>query len=153
MARLAFLGLGVMGFPMAGHLVAKGHSVTVYNRSAAKAKLWVETYGQTSAPTPALAAAGAEVVMGADGLATGELREFVAMDLVRRLGPSRSIPLHKYPFVDHPQNCVSRALRRAARVIPASFQKVRRTPLTQQSSAFEKPALKQLNLRCLNYRK
>ena len=67
MAKLAFLGLGVMGFPMAGHLVAMGHSVTVYNRSPAKAKLWVETYGQTSAPTPALAAAGAEVVMACVG--------------------------------------------------------------------------------------
>ncbi len=67
MAKLAFLGLGVMGFPMAGHLVAKGHSVTVYNRTPAKAKLWVEKFGQTSAPTPALAAAGAEVVMACVG--------------------------------------------------------------------------------------
>ena len=67
MAKLAFLGLGVMGFPMAGHLVAKGHSVTVYNRNPAKAKLWVETYGQTCAPTPALAAQGAEVVMACVG--------------------------------------------------------------------------------------
>ena len=67
MAKLAFLGLGVMGFPMAGHLVAKGHSVTVYNRNPAKAKLWVEKYGQTCAPTPALAAQGAEVVMACVG--------------------------------------------------------------------------------------
>ena len=67
MAKLAFLGLGVMGFPMAGHLVAKGHNVTVYNRSSAKAKLWVEKYGQTSAATPAIAAQGAEVVMACVG--------------------------------------------------------------------------------------
>ncbi len=67
MAKLAFLGLGVMGFPMAGHLVAKGHSVTVYNRTPAKAKLWVEKFGQTSAPTPALASEGAEVVMACVG--------------------------------------------------------------------------------------
>ena len=67
MAKLAFLGLGVMGFPMAGHLVAKGHSVTVYNRSPAKAQLWVEKYGQTSAANPALAAQGAEVVMACVG--------------------------------------------------------------------------------------
>ena len=67
MAKLAFLGLGVMGFPMAGHLVAKGHSVTVYNRSPAKAKLWVERYGQTSAPTPAKAAKEADVVMACVG--------------------------------------------------------------------------------------
>ena len=67
MAKLAFLGLGVMGFPMAGHLVSKWHSVTVYNRSPAKAKLWVERYGQTSAATPAKAAQGAEVVMACVG--------------------------------------------------------------------------------------
>lgn len=67
MAKLAFLGLGVMGFPMAGHLVAKGHSVTVFNRSPAKAQLWVAKYGQTSAPTPAQAASGADVVMACVG--------------------------------------------------------------------------------------
>ena len=43
--KLAFLGLGVMGYPMAGHLARAGHDVTVYNRSAAKAAQWVETYG------------------------------------------------------------------------------------------------------------
>jgi len=67
MAKLAFLGLGVMGFPMAGHLVAKGHSVTVYNRTPAKAEKWVDTYGQTLALTPALAAQGAEVVLACVG--------------------------------------------------------------------------------------
>ena len=67
MAKLAFLGLGVMGVPMAGHLVAKGHSVTVDNRNPAKTKLWVETYRQTYAPTPVLAAQGAEVVMACVG--------------------------------------------------------------------------------------
>ena len=59
MAKLAFLGLGVMGFPMAGHLVAKGHDVTVYNRSPAKAAAWVAKHGCMSAPTPAEAASGA----------------------------------------------------------------------------------------------
>jgi len=63
MARVAFLGLGVMGFPMAGHLAAKGHQVTVYNRSPAKAAAWVAKHGGASAPTPARAAAGAEFVM------------------------------------------------------------------------------------------
>jgi 3-hydroxyisobutyrate dehydrogenase len=62
MARLAFIGLGVMGFPMAGHLAAKGHLVTVYNRTAAKAAAWVEKHGGTAAATPAAAAAGAEIV-------------------------------------------------------------------------------------------
>jgi 3-hydroxyisobutyrate dehydrogenase-like beta-hydroxyacid dehydrogenase len=60
--KVAFLGLGVMGFPMAGHLKAKGHDVTVYNRSAAKAAVWVEKHGGTSKATPAEAAAGAEIV-------------------------------------------------------------------------------------------
>ncbi|WP_347309772.1 NAD(P)-dependent oxidoreductase [Defluviimonas sp. SAOS-178_SWC] len=67
MARVAFLGLGVMGFPMAGHLAAKGHEVTVYNRSAAKAASWVETHGHRSAPTPREAAAGAAFVMACVG--------------------------------------------------------------------------------------
>ncbi|QNT68107.1 NAD(P)-dependent oxidoreductase [Defluviicoccus vanus] len=61
--RAAFIGLGVMGFPMAGHLQSAGHQVTVYNRSAAKADAWVERYGGCTAPTPAEAAQGADVVM------------------------------------------------------------------------------------------
>jgi len=62
-ASVAFLGLGVMGFPMAGHLKAKGYEVTVYNRSTAKAEAWVAKHGGRSAPTPAEAAKGAEFVM------------------------------------------------------------------------------------------
>jgi 3-hydroxyisobutyrate dehydrogenase len=83
--RVAFLGLGVMGHPMAGHLARAGHQVTVYNRSAAKAADWVATYGGQAAPTPREAAAGAEfvfccvgndddlrsVVLGADGAFAG----------------------------------------------------------------------------------
>ncbi len=61
--KLAFLGLGVMGYPMAGHLARAGHDVTVYNRSAAKAATWVEAHGGASAPTPAAAASRAEIVM------------------------------------------------------------------------------------------
>ena len=67
MARVAFLGLGVMGFPMAGHLAAKGHQVTVYNRSPAKAEAWVARHGGTLAVTPALAAQGAAFVMACVG--------------------------------------------------------------------------------------
>jgi 3-hydroxyisobutyrate dehydrogenase len=64
MAKVAFLGLGVMGYPMAGHLKNKGgHEVTVYNRTAAKAEQWVKQYGGKSAPTPKAAAAGQELVM------------------------------------------------------------------------------------------
>jgi 3-hydroxyisobutyrate dehydrogenase len=61
--KLAFLGLGVMGGPMAGHLALAGHTVKVYNRTAAKAGEWVAKYGGTSAPTPAVAATGADIVM------------------------------------------------------------------------------------------
>ena len=62
MAGCAFVGLGVMGYPMAGHLVAAGHDVTVYNRTASKAEAWVGEYGGTAVPTPAGAAADAEFV-------------------------------------------------------------------------------------------
>jgi 3-hydroxyisobutyrate dehydrogenase-like beta-hydroxyacid dehydrogenase len=61
--NVAFLGLGVMGFPMAGHLAAAGHRVTVYNRSPAKAEQWVTKHGGRRAATPAEAAEGAELVM------------------------------------------------------------------------------------------
>lgn len=67
MAKLAFLGLGVMGFPMAGHLMSKGHSVTVYNRSPAKAEAWVQKHGGTAAATPREAASGADFVMACVG--------------------------------------------------------------------------------------
>ena len=62
MARVAFIGLGVMGYPMAGHLAAKGHSVTVFNRSPARAAAWVTQHGGARAATPAEAAAAAEIV-------------------------------------------------------------------------------------------
>ena len=62
MAECAFVGLGVMGYPMAGHLVAAGHDVTVYNRTASKAAAWVGEHGGSAASTPAGAAAGAGFV-------------------------------------------------------------------------------------------
>jgi 3-hydroxyisobutyrate dehydrogenase len=62
MAKVSFIGLGVMGFPMAGHLAAKGHEVCVYNRTAAKADAFVAKHGGRAAPTPAQAAKGAEIV-------------------------------------------------------------------------------------------
>jgi 3-hydroxyisobutyrate dehydrogenase len=68
MAKVAFLGLGVMGFPMAGHLKQKGgHDVTVYNRTAAKAEQWVAKYGGKAARTPKEAAAGQDFVMACVG--------------------------------------------------------------------------------------
>ena len=67
MAKLAFLGLGVMGYPMAGHLQKAGHEVTVYNRTAAKAEAWVGEHGGAMATTPAKAAEGADFVMACVG--------------------------------------------------------------------------------------
>lgn len=67
MAKLAFLGLGVMGYPMAGHLQAAGHDVCVYNRTAEKAENWVSEHGGTTAPTPREATAGAGFVMACVG--------------------------------------------------------------------------------------
>jgi 3-hydroxyisobutyrate dehydrogenase len=65
--KLAFIGLGVMGYPMAGHLAKAGHDVTVYNRNAEKAKRWVGEYGGASAPTPAEAAANMDAVLACVG--------------------------------------------------------------------------------------
>lgn len=67
MGQVAFIGLGVMGFPMARHLATKGHQVTVYNRTAAKAEAWVKAHGGASAPTPRAAAKGAEIVFACVG--------------------------------------------------------------------------------------
>ena len=86
MAKVAFLGLGVMGYPMAGHLVAAGHDVTVYNRTSAKADAWYKQYGGTVAGTPADAASGAEFVFSCVGddadirsVTSGEQGAFSAM--------------------------------------------------------------------------
>ncbi|MEL7027617.1 MAG: NAD(P)-dependent oxidoreductase [Pseudomonadota bacterium] len=85
--RVAFLGLGVMGFPMAGHLAKAGHTVTVYNRTSQRAADWSSRHGGAAAATPAAAAKGAEVVFACVGndddiraVATGENGAFDAMD-------------------------------------------------------------------------
>ncbi|HEY8330208.1 MAG TPA: NAD(P)-dependent oxidoreductase [Pseudomonas sp.] len=67
MAKVAFLGLGVMGYPMAGHLARHGHELCVYNRTAETAQRWVAEHGGRSAPTPREAVAGAEFVMSCVG--------------------------------------------------------------------------------------
>jgi 3-hydroxyisobutyrate dehydrogenase-like beta-hydroxyacid dehydrogenase len=91
---VAFLGLGVMGYPMAGHLAAAGHKVTVYNRTAAKSAEWVKTHGGASGATPAAAGSGAEIVfacvgndddlrsitVGADGAFAGMKRGAIFVD-------------------------------------------------------------------------
>jgi 3-hydroxyisobutyrate dehydrogenase len=94
MAKAAFLGLGVMGYPMARHLKAKGHDVTVYNRTTAKAEKWVSEHGGTLAKTPFEAAKGQdfvfacvgndndlrEVTLGADGAFKGMAKGAVFVD-------------------------------------------------------------------------
>ena len=119
--KVAFLGLGVMGGPMAGHLAAAGHQVTVYNRTAAKAQAWVEKHGGKSAATPRAAAEGAEfvfscvgndadlrsVVLGDEGAFAGMARGAVfidnttaSADVARELhAAARECGLH---FVDAP---------------------------------------------------
>jgi 3-hydroxyisobutyrate dehydrogenase len=86
MAKVAFLGLGVMGYPMARHLAAKGHEVTVYNRTAAKAERWASENGGRHAPTPRQAAEGQEFVFACVGndedlreVTTGSAGAFKAM--------------------------------------------------------------------------
>ena len=90
--KVAFLGLGVMGYPMAGHLAKAGYNVCVYNRTATKADQWVEQHGGRSAATPAEAAAGAELVFACVGndndlrqICVGENGAFSAM---RRATPT-----------------------------------------------------------------
>jgi 3-hydroxyisobutyrate dehydrogenase len=86
MIRAAFIGLGVMGYPMAGHLVRIGHQVTVYNRTREKAERWVVEHGGRVAATPAEAVIGADIVMACVGrdedlrsVTLGEGGAFVAM--------------------------------------------------------------------------
>ena len=92
--RVAFIGLGVMGYPMAGHLMKSGHDVAVFNRSADKAERWVDAFGGSSFATPKLAAAGCDfvcvcvgndddvrqVVLGADGALAGMQAGSVLID-------------------------------------------------------------------------
>jgi 3-hydroxyisobutyrate dehydrogenase-like beta-hydroxyacid dehydrogenase len=93
--KVAFLGLGVMGGPMAGHLAAAGHQVTVYNRTAARAQAWVEKHGGRAAPTPRAAAEGAEIVFACVGN-DADLRSVVTGDDGAFAGMARGAI-----FVDH----------------------------------------------------
>ena len=93
--RVAFLGLGVMGQPMAGHLARAGHQVTVYNRTATKAAAWVAEYGGHTAATPREAAAGASVVFACVGN-DDDLRSVVLGDQAAFAGMAKGAV-----FVDH----------------------------------------------------
>jgi len=112
MAKVAFLGLGVMGYPMAGHLKTKGgHEVTVFNRTAAKAEKWVAQFGGGLASTPQLAAEGQDFVMACVGN-DNDLREVA-------LGPNGAFSgIRKGAvFVDHTTASaeIARELHAAAR--------------------------------------
>ena len=109
--KAAFIGLGVMGFPMAGHLKKAGHDVTVYNRTAAKAEAWVKEYGGASAATPAAAAAGADIVCACVGN-DDDLRSVVFGDDGAFAGMEKGAV-----FVDHTtaSAIVARELDEAAR--------------------------------------
>jgi 3-hydroxyisobutyrate dehydrogenase-like beta-hydroxyacid dehydrogenase len=115
--HVAFIGLGVMGYPMAGHLQRAGHTVTVYNRTAPTAAAWVAEYGGRSAPTPREAAAGADIVFACVGndddlraVTTGADGAFAGM----RAGAT---------FVDHTTASaeVARELHAAARARGLAF--------------------------------
>lgn len=117
MAKLAFLGLGVMGAPMAGHLQKAGHSVTVYNRTTSKAEEWAQTHGGAFAATPRAAAEGAEYVLSCVGndddlrsVTLGEDGAFAGMS-------ARTV------FVDHTtvSAAVTRELYTAAQAAGISF--------------------------------
>ncbi len=95
MAKVAFLGLGVMGYPMAGHLQKAGHSVTVYNRTAEKAARWASEHGGSAADTPAEAAKGADFVMACVGN-DDDLRSVVLGDTGAFAGMNKGSV-----FVDH----------------------------------------------------
>ncbi|MDG1745203.1 MAG: NAD(P)-dependent oxidoreductase [Planktomarina sp.] len=117
MTKITFLGLGVMGYPMAGHLARAGHEVTVYNRTAAKADAWASEHGGATGATPAQAAKGAEMVMACVGN-DDDLRSVC-------LGPAGAFATMAEGsiFVDHTtvSAAVTRELYEAARLKGIAF--------------------------------
>ena len=114
---IAFLGLGVMGYPMAGHLARAGHRVTVFNRTPGKAAQWVAHHGGKSAPTPAAAAADAELVLMCVGN-DNDVRA-VALGVDGALGAMRSGAV----LVDHTTASaeVAREVHAAAKAVGVGF--------------------------------
>ena len=115
MAKVAFIGLGVMGYPMAGHLRAKGHDVTVYNRTVAKAAAWVAEHGGLSAPTPRAAALGQDIVFSCVGN-DDDLRQVTIGSDGAFAGMSRGTV-----FVDHTTASAEVARELAAAATTAGF--------------------------------
>jgi len=115
MVKVAFIGLGVMGYPMARHLKAKGHEVTVYNRTLAKARQWVGENGGSTAPTPRDAAIGQEIVFTCVGN-DDDLREVT-------IGPAGAFAAMEpgAVFVDHTTASASIARELNAAASEAGF--------------------------------
>ena len=135
MSKIAFLGLGVMGYPMAGHIAAAGHDVTVYNRTTARAEAWVAEHGGSHAPTPAAAAAGADIVLSCVGDDPDVLQ--VA------LGPDGAIPAMREGAIYIDNSTVSADVARKLAVAGSergiSAQKKTPYPLTP---CFARPSLR-----------
>ena len=112
--QIAFLGLGVMGFPMAGHLATAGHRVTVYNRTPSKAAQWVAKHGGRSAPSAAQAAEGAEMVMMCVG--NDDDVRAVASDALRGMTSDAILVDHTTASAE-----VAREMHRAAREKGVAF--------------------------------
>ena len=114
--EVAFLGLGVMGYPMAGHLAHAGHRVTVYNRTPAKAAQWVAAHGRASAATPRAAAAGADIVFACVGN-DADLRAVVLGEHGAFAGMKPGAI-----FVDHTTASAAVARELAAAALPLGLQ-------------------------------
>ena len=115
--KVSFLGLGVMGYPMAGHLAKAGHDVTVYNRTAAKAEKWVTEFGGKAAATPKEATVGQEIVFACVGN-DDDLRSITLNEDGAFAGMSEGAL-----FVDHTTASaeVARELSGAAKVLNLGF--------------------------------
>jgi 3-hydroxyisobutyrate dehydrogenase len=115
--KVAFLGLGVMGYPMAGHLQRAGHQVTVYNRTTAKAEAWAKEYGGKAASTPRQAVEGASLVFACVGN-DADLRSIVLGDAGAFAGMAKGTS-----FIDHTTASaeVARELYAAAKTLSLNF--------------------------------
>lgn len=118
--RIAFIGLGVMGFPMAGHLAAAGHRVVVYNRTEAKADAWVNRHGGEAAPTPAAAARRAEFVFACVGN-DDDLRQVMVGDegVLAGAGPGTIVVDHTTASAKVARELASAAVERSLQFLDA----------------------------------
>jgi 3-hydroxyisobutyrate dehydrogenase len=119
--KLSFLGLGVMGYPMAGHLKKAGHDVTVFNRNTVRAQKWVDEYGGRSAPTPAAAAKGQEIVFCCVGR-DSDLREVTLGPEGRASEGAFSAMAEGALFVDHTTASATIARELSQKASKAGFE-------------------------------